>query len=68
MEASAPTPLSCPGRSAASPRRCAAEPGPMSPHCTVSPAGYRLGPHPDECGEIASVRQKILCRRFSAAP
>ncbi|RTE94519.1 hypothetical protein D6B98_01550 [Bradyrhizobium sp. LVM 105] len=31
------TPLSCPGRSAASLRRCAAEPGPMSPHCAVPP-------------------------------
>src|SRR6478609_4515125 len=37
--ASVKTRLSCPGRSAASLRRCAAEPGPMLPHCTVSPPG-----------------------------
>ncbi|MET4222219.1 hypothetical protein ABIB00_007455 [Bradyrhizobium sp. LB14.3] len=32
------TPLSCPGRCAA-PLRCAAEPGPISPHYAVSPSG-----------------------------
>ncbi|RTE91645.1 hypothetical protein D6B98_19760 [Bradyrhizobium sp. LVM 105] len=35
-------PLSCPGRSAASRRRCAAEPGSMSPQSAVSPSGSRF--------------------------
>ncbi|TFV75082.1 hypothetical protein E4K64_15265 [Bradyrhizobium frederickii] len=35
------TPLSCPGRSAASLRRCAAEPGPMQQR-VPRPAGSRL--------------------------